>query len=55
MLVVVLVVDMFVVVLVVSDADPDVGGGGSDYDRMFVGGLRSISLSIDEAAIQKLA
>ena len=53
------------------DADADVGGyvggivgdscgdgdvcGGGDYDRMFVGGLLSISLSMDEAAVQNNA
>ena len=37
-----------------AGADDDVGGGGGDYNRMFVGGLRSISLGMDEAALQKL-
>ena len=38
-----------------ADVDVDVVvGGGGGYDRMFVGGLRSISLGMDEAALQKL-
>ena len=55
--VVVMMVMVVMLMLMLVDADTDDyvgGGGGGEYDRMFVGGLRSISLGMDEDTLQKL-